>query len=453
MSIDHPVLVLPLYSMLSGSAQAKVFLPPPPNTRLVVVSTNVAETSVTIPGISYVVDCGREKRRSSDVKTGVARYNVEWISKAAADQRAGRAGRTGPGHCYRLFSSSVYDRTFEQFAAPEMVTRPIEDVVLSMKAMGIVNVSNFPFPTRPETGQIRQACKLLENLGCLKKGGSGEDSEGTITDLGRALSMLPVGVRLGKMLVGSVGAGNVDTGVMLVSCLSEQSPFLGKNEGDNESGDESGSDGDEDEVVDEVDESVEKERKDSAAKKELAVLASQWKHPMGDTVSRFLASGAYHHSGRNAGGATEEGVLKAFCRANGLSDTIMKRVLTLRGQLGRVVRMRMGQGGEKTGGKVKILPPPSRLQQLQIAQLLCSGFLDNVARRAVGGEVRKNEERRMGERSDGRIPHSSKTNNLLIVASLIADCRLQGSSSKRCIHFLQWRPQASSLPVVPLCPL
>ena len=91
-----------------------------------------------------------------------------WISKAAADQRAGRAGRTGPGHCYRLYSSSLYDRQFDQFALPEVLTRPLEDVVLAMKAMkamNIYNVADFPFPTAPDQSQLNAAVKLLANIG------------------------------------------------------------------------------------------------------------------------------------------------------------------------------------------------------------------------------------------------------------------------------------------------
>ncbi|NWT25537.1 DHX37 helicase, partial [Cardinalis cardinalis] len=96
-----PLYVLPLYSLLAPEKQAKVFRPPPPGTRLCVVATNVAETSLTIPGIKYVVDSGREKRRCYDRITGVSSFRVSWVSQASAEQRAGRAGRTEPGHCYR----------------------------------------------------------------------------------------------------------------------------------------------------------------------------------------------------------------------------------------------------------------------------------------------------------------------------------------------------------------
>lgn len=96
-----PVHVVPLYAMLTADEQAKVFRAPPEGHRLIVVATNVAETSITIPGISYVVDCGRQKRRVVQRGSGISQFEVGWVSKASADQRAGRAGRTGPGHCYR----------------------------------------------------------------------------------------------------------------------------------------------------------------------------------------------------------------------------------------------------------------------------------------------------------------------------------------------------------------
>ncbi len=109
-----PAIVLPLYAMLSNAAQLKVFSPPPEGFRLIVVATNVAETSITIPNIKYVVDTGREKTRVYDPITGVSKFEVQWISQASANQRAGRAGRTGPGHCYRLFSSAVFSNQFKQ---------------------------------------------------------------------------------------------------------------------------------------------------------------------------------------------------------------------------------------------------------------------------------------------------------------------------------------------------
>lgn len=123
---DTPMHVLPLYSLLPTNEQLRVFDPPPEGSRLVILSTNIAETSLTIPGIRYVFDCGRAKERKYNEETGVQSFEVGWISKASASQRAGRAGRTGPGHCYRLYSSAVYERDFEERTQPEIQRTPLE---------------------------------------------------------------------------------------------------------------------------------------------------------------------------------------------------------------------------------------------------------------------------------------------------------------------------------------
>lgn len=123
---NEPLHILPLFSLLPVGDQLRVFQPPPEGTRLCVVATNIAETSLTIPGIKYVVDCGRVKERVYDKSTGVESFQIGWISKASAAQRTGRAGRTGPGHCYRLYSSAVFERDFAQFSEPEILKYPIE---------------------------------------------------------------------------------------------------------------------------------------------------------------------------------------------------------------------------------------------------------------------------------------------------------------------------------------
>ena len=107
-----PLYVLPLFSLLSPERQMRVFEPPPGNARLCVVATNVAETSITIPNIKYVVDTGKSKQRNVDPRSGVQSFDIDWISKASADQRTGRAGRTGPGHCYRIYSSAVFQNEY-----------------------------------------------------------------------------------------------------------------------------------------------------------------------------------------------------------------------------------------------------------------------------------------------------------------------------------------------------
>ncbi len=230
-----PLHILPLYSLLSNEQQLKVFQPPPPNSRLVVVATNVAETSLTIPGIKYVVDTGRAKERQYDVASGVQTFRVSWISKASASQRAGRAGRTGPGHCYRLYSSAVFENHFEQFSQPEILRMPIEGIVLQMKSMNIDAVVNFPFPTPPDRMGLKAAESLLTHLGALEPVTStrmvgGVERKGTlggkITDLGKAMASFPVTPRFAKMLVIGTQHGCLAFVIAMVAALSVGDPFL-----------------------------------------------------------------------------------------------------------------------------------------------------------------------------------------------------------------------------------
>ncbi|XP_014388830.1 PREDICTED: probable ATP-dependent RNA helicase DHX37 [Myotis brandtii] len=151
-----PQISLDSYSVLPAgegdedreAEAAQVFQPPPEGTRLCVVATNVAETSLTIPGIKYVVDCGKVKKRHYDRVTGVSSFRITWVSQASADQRAGRAASEQRAWSRRLYSSAVFG-DFEPFPPPEITRRPVEDLVLQMKALNIERVVNFPFPTPP----------------------------------------------------------------------------------------------------------------------------------------------------------------------------------------------------------------------------------------------------------------------------------------------------------------
>lgn len=138
-----PLRVLPLYAMLPASSQLNVFEAARDGERLVVVATNVAETSLTIPGIKYVVDTGREKVKNYNSSNGMETYEIQWISKASASQRSGRAGRTGPGHCYRLYSSAVFNNIFSDFSTAEISKVPVDGVVLLLKSMHIGKVSYY----------------------------------------------------------------------------------------------------------------------------------------------------------------------------------------------------------------------------------------------------------------------------------------------------------------------
>lgn len=335
---------------------------------------------MTIPGISYVVDTGRQKCRNYHAATGVASYDIMWISKASADQRAGRAGRTNAGHCYRTFSSSVYARHLDSFALPEMLTRPLEDVVLAMKSMNITNVAGFPFPTPPDTSQLNAAVSLLANLGCIDTTNvEREGGDGVITKLGAAVSQLPIGVRYGKMLLIAAQGNVLDYGITLVSVLSEASPFAYRNEekdsDDDESDDEDSTDG-----LDDIDKHNAM-KQDRQKRKERANL---WRHDGGDILAGVIANGAYSYAGRGAGGATENLACRKFCEENGLQPVIMQRIQKMRIHLARLAKQRLGNAkgvASSTGKILASMPPPKKVEENLLKQAIVSGLLDNVARR------------------------------------------------------------------------
>ncbi|CAL8464255.1 g3790 [Coccomyxa elongata] len=222
------VHVLPLYAMLPRAAQAAVFAAVPEASRLIVVATNVAETSLTIPGVRYVVDAGRAKEKTLDSHGAASKYEVSWISKASAEQRAGRAGRTGPGHTYRLYSSAHFNDNFPQHSDPEVLRTPLEGVALVMKAMGIDKVTNFPFPTPPELEALVAAQRCLQALGAL-------DAKEALTELGKAMAVLPLNPRPSRMIlqVAQEAAASkkrskeaVAYAVALAAIISVESPFV-----------------------------------------------------------------------------------------------------------------------------------------------------------------------------------------------------------------------------------
>ena len=392
-NIPKKVIILPLYSLLSVKEQARVFEPIDEDTRLIVVSTNIAETSLTIPGVSYVVDSGRQKCRNYHAGTGIASYDVMWISKAAADQRAGRAGRTGPGHCYRIYSSSVYDRQLDSFALPEVLTRPLEDIVLAMKAMGISNISEFPFPTAPDTSQLQAAMRLLDNIGCLDtskieiNGGDGD-----ITPIGTAIAKLPIGVRYGKMLLVAAQAGVLDYGILMVSVLSESSPFTnGASEHLND--DDNDAEYDSLDDLDDVDRNLAKKQEELEKK---ARRRHRWSCKGGDLIAAVYASFAFLWAGKGAGGYTENLACKRFCEENGLNFVVMERIKKMSIHLARLAQQRLGKAEGSAAQLGKIIPKRPKnnkernLHERYLSQAISSGLLDNVARISTQGRLGNN---------------------------------------------------------------
>ncbi|KPI84846.1 putative ATP-dependent RNA helicase [Leptomonas seymouri] len=185
--------VLPLYALLDFQKQQEVFKHPPKGTRLCVVATNVAETSITIPNIKYVVDAGRAKSKVIDEETKASCFRIEWTSQASAEQRSGRAGRVGPGHCYRLYSTAVYSNLMAKHGDPEVLRTPLDSVVLLMKHIGVKNVGGFPFPSPPREADLKTALQHLSMIGALDSA-----RNFSITPMGRSLVAYPVPPRFAR---------------------------------------------------------------------------------------------------------------------------------------------------------------------------------------------------------------------------------------------------------------
>ncbi|VDK31909.1 unnamed protein product [Taenia asiatica] len=222
-----PILALPLFSLLPAEQQRRVFKPPPEGCRLVVVATNVAETSLTIPNIRYVIDTGKVKSKIYDTGTGASCFRIVWISQASAEQRAGRAGRIGPGHCYRLYSSRVFTDEMAPFSAPEILTRPIDEVVLLLKSyLGSTPLSRFPLPTSPTAAAVEAAERRLTALGALEEKKVGTETLRTITPAGRWMARLPLPARFARMLLFANQHNLMPYAVVLVTALSVPDFFL-----------------------------------------------------------------------------------------------------------------------------------------------------------------------------------------------------------------------------------
>ncbi|GJD12933.1 Probable ATP-dependent RNA helicase kurz [Galdieria sulphuraria] len=198
---SQDVRILPLYSMLPWKKQQRIFSVPKKECRTIVVATNVAETSVTIPNVVYVVDSGRVKKKEYTSMQGkeafsTIRFRVKWTSQSSAEQRAGRAGRICEGHCYRLYSAAVFLNEMEEQEEPEIQTTPAEALLLKLKSLKI-DVHNFPFPSPPSEESLKNAERVLHQLGALHI----SSTESILTSLGKKLAKLPLSSRLGKLVI------------------------------------------------------------------------------------------------------------------------------------------------------------------------------------------------------------------------------------------------------------
>ncbi|GAA5990956.1 hypothetical protein JCM11641_007445 [Rhodosporidiobolus odoratus] len=372
--VDEPMHILPLYSLLPTEKQMKVFAEPPAGQRLVVIATNVAETAITIPNIKYVVDTGRAKERKYDHASGIQSYEVDWISKASAAQRAGRAGRTGPGHCYRLYSSAVFENCFEEFAKPEILRMPIEGIVLTMKSMNIDSVANFPFPTPPDRDALRRSERTLVHLGALETSEAASKIGGKITTLGRSMALFPLSPRFSKMISAGQQHGCLPYVIAIVCALSVGDPFIREaNLGDEEEDMAGVEDGEKTLSRAEIQHIRDPELRAKEERKvnRKAFFKSQQRYATlgkgtSDVFKLLSVVGAYEY----------EGGKDSFCEANFVRAKAMQEIHKLRVQISRIVASTF-PGVD--AGFVPKLPPPNETQLKVLRQLLTSAFIDQVA--------------------------------------------------------------------------
>lgn len=349
--------VLPLYSLLPTREQLRVFDPPPEGTRQIILATNVAETSLTIPGTRYVFDCGRSKERRYDKVTGVQSYEIGWISKASANQRSGRAGRTGPGHCYRLYSSAVFERDFQAFADPELLRMPIEGVVLQLKSMNLQHVINFPFPTPPDRQSLAKAERLLTYLSALSQSGQ-------VTQIGTTMSVFPLSPRFARILLVGHLHDCLPYTIALVAGLSAAEVFLPESQ-----------------AVPSIaakDDSIIRTHADVLAEDRAANIRKMFNEVQrnfcylddkSDAIKLLQVVGEFAHE------PTEE-----WCESHFVRFKVLKEIQQLRRQITELLRANvLAFANLKYQDK---LDPPSPKQVAALKQMVASGFIDHVAIRA-----------------------------------------------------------------------
>ncbi len=218
-----PVEVLPLFGRLSAQDQQKIFSPPKAGTyRRIILSTNVAETSLTVPGITYVIDSGLARISRYSQRTKVQRLPIEPISQASANQRSGRSGRTAPGIAIRLFSEEDFEGRPE-FTEPEILRTSLASVVLLMTSLGLGDVESFPFVEPPASRAIADGVRLLEELGALEDDPRAPGGR-RLTHVGRTLARFPLDPRMARMLIEAGRLGALREVLVIVAALSIQDP-------------------------------------------------------------------------------------------------------------------------------------------------------------------------------------------------------------------------------------
>jgi ATP-dependent helicase HrpA len=327
----HGIEVLPLYSRIPESDQDRIFAPSA--LRRVILATNIAETSVTVPRVRAVVDSGLARVKRFSSRSRIQRLPVEPISQASAMQRAGRCGRTGPGVCIRLYDELSLSRRPE-WAEPEIRRTNLASVLLQMESLGLGAPESFPFIDPPSPRAIEEGRHTLMELGAF-------DANRRLTASGRRMARLPIDPRLSRMVIEAMREGCLDEAIVVAAALSVQDPR------ERPSGQEQSAD----------------------------AAHVRWKQPDGDFAGLVRLWKAWSDT-RASGGS---GVQRRWCRDSFLSHRRMREWVDVHAQLTRLVHDRM-DAHPRAG------PPegPARMDSLH--RCVLAGFLFHAAERTRAGE-------------------------------------------------------------------
>lgn len=320
------LIVLPVYSALPSEMQSRIFEPAPPGSRKVVIATNIAETSITIDGIYYVVDPGFVKLNAYDPKLGMDSLIISPISQAQAKQRAGRAGRTGPGKCYRLYTEQAFQAEMMPNTIPEIQRQNLSHTILMLKAMGINDLLHFDFMDPPPANTLLTALEELYALSAL-------DGEGLLTRQGRKMADFPMEPGLAKVLITSVEAKCSDEMLSIVAMLSVQNVFYRP-----------------------------KEKQQQADQKK-----AKFHDPHGDHLMLLNVYNGWIRSGKS----------RVWCVDNFIQERSLKRALDVRQQLVSIMDRYKHAIISCGSGRGGLLSSNTDV----IRKALCSGFFRNSARK------------------------------------------------------------------------
>ena len=328
------IIALPLYAGLTTEQQLYVFEPAPENTRKVIISTNIAEASVTIDGIVYVIDCGFVKLRAFNPKIGIETLTATPISKASATQRAGRAGRTKPGKCYRLYTEAAYKNLLEA-TVPEIQRSNMAPAILQLKALGIDNILRFDFLTPPPAELIIRALEILYSLNAV------DDYAKLTRPLGVRMAELSVEPMMAKVLLSSSAFGCLSEVLSIAAMISLQGAVWFHHEGE--------------------------KKATETARRKFAVEE-------GDHLTLLNIYQAFVTKGKKE---------SKWCRENLLNFKSMTRAVSIRNQLKRYLE-RFGINVEES------LAPRKRAEEVaskgeQIRKCLTTGYFAHAARMQPDG--------------------------------------------------------------------